>query len=168
MFPNNSTQLRLQTGTVAGTLTLVPTFITDGGINLTPATPPSLNLTVAQSAPRLLSVQLSSKTSNALTLLITGYATGRAHHGNRHPIYAGSGRKCGYDKAELARRTRAFTAWFQSAQSQQFGSQFTVTLPLSLEGDLVNVTTLTGAIQSASVTLTNNQGVSNSQSVSLQ
>ncbi len=77
VFPNNATQLGLQTGTVAGTITLTPSFITDGGINLTPAIPPSLNLTVAQSAPRLLSVQSSGKTAGAVTLLITGYATGR-------------------------------------------------------------------------------------------
>src|SRR5437764_5644308 len=70
VFPNNSTQLRLQSGTVAGTITLTPSFVTDGGINLTPTIPPTLNLTVAQSSPRLLSVQVSSKSSSALTLLV--------------------------------------------------------------------------------------------------
>jgi hypothetical protein len=66
----------------------------------------------------------------------------------------------------------SFTAWYQSVASQPFGSQFTVTLPLTFQGDLAanltNITTLTGAIQSVSVTLTNNQGVSNAMSVSLQ
>src|SRR5207253_1757567 len=78
VFPNNSTQMRLQTGTVAGTITLTPSFVTDGGINLTPTIPPALNLTVAQSAPRLQSVQVSNKTASSLTLLVTGYATGRS------------------------------------------------------------------------------------------
>src|SRR5204862_2342092 len=77
VFPNNSTTIRLQTGTVAGTITLTPSVVTDGGINLTPTIPPALNLTVAQSSPRLLSVQESSKSSSALTLLVTGFATGR-------------------------------------------------------------------------------------------
>jgi hypothetical protein len=167
VFPNNSTQLRLQTGTVAGSITLVPTFITDGGINLTPATPPSLNLTLAQSAPRLLSVQLSSKTSNALTFLITGYATGRSITQIDIQFTPVTGENVATTKLSVPVGP-SFSAWFQSAQSQQFGSQFTVTLPLSLQGDLVNVTTLTAAIQSASVTLTNNQGVSTSQSVALQ
>ena len=55
----------------------------------------------------------------------------------------------------------SFTAWYQSTASQAFGSQFTVTLPLTLEGDLVTVhPTLTAAVQSASVTLINNQGAS--------
>jgi hypothetical protein len=167
VFPNNSTQMRLQTGTVAGTITLTPSFVTDGGINLTPAIPPSLNLTVAQSAPRLLSVVLSSKTSSALTLLITGYATGRSITQIDIQFAPVAGENVATTKMSLSVGP-SFTAWFQSATSQQFGSQFTVTLPLSLTGDLVNVTTLTDTIQSASVTLTNNQGVSTSQTVALQ
>ena len=35
VFPNNSTQMGLQTGTVAGTITLTPSFVSDGGIVLT-------------------------------------------------------------------------------------------------------------------------------------
>ena len=65
-----------------------------------------------------------------------------------------------------------FSAWYQSTASQAFGSQFTVTLPLTLQGDLAadltNITTLTAAIQSVSVTLTNNQGVSSAMIVALQ
>jgi isopropylmalate/homocitrate/citramalate synthase len=38
--------------------------------------PPALNLSVAQSVPRISSVQVSNKTSNTLTLLVTGFATG--------------------------------------------------------------------------------------------
>lgn len=170
-FPNSATQLRLQTGTVAGTITLTPSFVTDGGINLTPAIPPSLNLTVAQSAPRLLSVQVSSKTASALTLLITGYATGRSITQIDLQFTPAPGENLATTKLSLPVGP-SFTAWFQSAASQAFGSQFTVTLPLNLQGDLAadltNITTLTGAIQSVSVTLTNNQGVSNAMSVSLQ
>ncbi len=118
VFPNGSTQLGLQTGTVAGTITLTPFFVTDGGIDLTPTIPPSLNLTVGQTAPRLLSVQVAGKTSNTVPSQITGYATG--------------------------------------VRSRKYPS------------DLVTVTTLTAAIQSASVTLTNNQGVSAPQTVFLQ
>ena len=59
-------------------------------------------------------------------------------------------------------------AWYQSTASQQFGSQFTVTLPFSLQGDVVNVTNVTDALQSVAVTLTNRQGVSASQTVNLK
>jgi len=167
VFPNGAIQLGLQTGTVAGTITLTPSFITDGGINLTPAIPPSLNLTVAQSAPRLLSVQVSGKTASSLNLLITGYATGRSLTQIDIQFTPVAGENLATTKLSVPVGP-SFTAWYQSTASQAFGSQFTLTLPLSLQGDLTNVTTLTGAIQSVSVTLTNNQGVSNSQSVSLQ
>jgi hypothetical protein len=167
VFPNSATQLGLQTGTVAGTITLTPSFITDGGINLTPAIPPSLNLTVAQLAPRLLSVQVSGKTASTLNVLITGYATGRTLTQIDIAFTPVEGENVATTKLSLS-VAPSFTAWYQSAASQAFGSQFTITLPLTLQGDLTNVTTLTAAIQSVSVTLTNNQGVSGSQSASLQ
>jgi hypothetical protein len=167
VFPNSATQLRLQTGTVAGTITLTPSFITDGGINLTPAVPPALNLTVAQSAPRLLSVQVSNKTASGFTLLITGYATGRSLTQIDLQFTPVAGENVATTKLSIPVGP-SFTAWYQSAASQAFGSQFTISLPLTMQGDLTNVTTLTAAIQSVSVTLTNNQGVSGSMSASLQ
>ena len=167
VFPNNATQLGLQTGTVAGAITLTPSFITDGGINLTPAIPPTLNLTVAQSAPRLLSVQVSGVAASSLNLLITGYATSRSLTQIDIQFTPVAGENVATTKLSVPVGP-SFTAWYQSTASQVFGSQFTLTLPLTLQGDLTNVATLTAAIQSASVTLTNNQGVSNSQSVSLQ
>jgi hypothetical protein len=167
VFPNNALQLGLQTGSVAGTITLTPSFITDGGINLTPAIPSSLNLTVAQTAPHLLSAQLSSKTANTFTFQITGYATGRAITEIDIQFTPTAGENVGTTKLSIPVGP-SFTAWYQSSASQAFGSQFTVTIPLTLEGDLVTVTTLTAAVQTASVTLTNNQGVSNAQTVSLQ
>ncbi len=78
VFPQNAPEIKIQTGTVAGTITLTPSFATESGINLTPSNPPVLALTVPQGAPRLLSVALSSKTSSAITLLVSGYATNRS------------------------------------------------------------------------------------------
>jgi hypothetical protein len=167
VFANSATTARLQTGTVAGAITLVPSFVTDGGINLTPTVPPSLTLTVAQSAPRLLSLQVASKAASAVTLQITGYATGRSITEIDIQFAPVAGENVATTKLSVPVGP-SFNAWFQGAASQQFGSQFTVTLPLTLEGDLVNATTLIGTIQTASVTLTNSEGVSNSQTVSLQ
>jgi hypothetical protein len=167
VFPNNAAQLRLQTGTVAGTITLTPAFVTDGGINLTPAVPPSLNLTVAQSAPRLLSLQASGKTAGTDTLLITGYATGRSITQIDIQFTPVAGENVSTTSLSLPVGP-SFTAWYQSPASQQFGSQFTVMIPLTVQGAVVNVTNPTDTIQSVSVTLTNNQGVSNSQSTALQ
>jgi len=65
----------------------------------------------------------------------------------------------------------SFTAWYQGAASQAFGSQFTATLPFTLAGDITNTTSITNVIdtiQAVSVTLTNRQGVSTAQSVNLR
>ncbi|HTM47550.1 MAG TPA: choice-of-anchor D domain-containing protein [Bryobacteraceae bacterium] len=167
VFPNNSTTMSLQTGTVAGTITLTPSFVTDGGINLTPATPPSQNLTIPQSAPRLLSVQVSAHTASSLTLLITGYATSRSITQIDVQFTPVSGETVSTTKLTLP-VDASFTAWYQSAASQAFGSQFTVTLPFNFSGDVTNVTNVSDTIQSVSVTLTNRQGVSSSQSVNLR
>jgi hypothetical protein len=167
VFPNNSTTLGLQTGTVAGTITLTPSFVSDGGINLTPAIPPALNLTVAQLPPRLLNVQFSGKTASSLNLLITGYATGRSLTQIDIQLTPVSGENVATTKLSLSVGP-SFTAWYQGTASQTFGSQFTVTVPLTVQGEVVNVTNPTDTIQSISVTLTNNQGVSGAQSVSLQ
>ena len=167
VFPNNSTTIRLQTGTVAGTITLTPSFVTDGGINLTPTIPPALNLTVAQSAPRLLTVQVSTKTASSLTLLVTGYATGRSITQIDVQFTPVAGEVVGTTKVSL-NVDASFTAWYQSAASQAFGSQFTVTLPFTFAGDVVNVTNETDTVQAVAVTLTNRQGVSATQTVSLK
>jgi len=170
VFPNNATQIGLQTGTVAGTITLTPSFVSDGGINLTPTLPPALNLTVPQSAPRLLSVQVSSRTASGLTLLVTGYATSRSITQIDVQFTPTPGEDVATKRLTL-NVDASFTAWYQSAASQAFGSQFTVTLPFTLSGDIVNTTNLTNVIdtiQSVSVTLTNRQGVSTAQSVNLK
>ena len=167
VFPNNSTSIRLQTGTVAGTITLTPSFVTDGGINLTPSIPPSLSLTVAQSAPRLLSVQVSSRTASAITLLVTGFATGRSLTGIDLTFTPVAGETLAANKVSLNVDT-SFSAWYQSTASQAFGSQFTAKIPLSLAGDVANVTNVTDAIQSISVTISNRQGTSSAVSVNLK
>jgi hypothetical protein len=100
-------------------------------------------------------------------VLITGYATGRTLTQIDIAFTPVEGENVATTKLSLS-VAPSFTAWYQSAASQAFGSQFTITLPLTLQGDLTNVTTLTAAIQSVSVTLTNNQGVSGSQNASLQ
>jgi hypothetical protein len=141
--------------------------VTDGGINLTPATPPSQNLTIPQSAPRLLSVQVSAHTASSLTLLITGYATSRSITQIDVQFTPVSGETVSTTKLTLP-VDASFTAWYQSAASQAFGSQFTVTLPFNFSGDVTNVTNVSDTIQSVSVTLTNRQGVSSSQSVNLR
>ncbi len=167
LFAGNATEIRLQTGTVAGNIVLTPSFTTEGGINLTPTTPPSLTLTVPQGAPRLLSVALSSKSGNAITLLVSGYATSRSITHMDFEFRAVEGENLATTKLTLNAEP-SFLAWYQSAASQQYGSLFTATVPFTLQGDVRNVSSLADAIQSVTVTLRNQLGASSGVTISLR
>ncbi|MFN7921492.1 MAG: choice-of-anchor D domain-containing protein [Bryobacteraceae bacterium] len=166
IFANNANQIRVQTGSVAGTITVTPSInTTDGGINLTPTTPPSANLSVAAAAPRLLGVSLSARTANTITLLVSGYATNRSVTQIQLAFTPTSGENVTTTSLTLPVES-AFLAYYQGTASAAFGSLFSATIPLTLAGDLKNVTSLADTLQSVSVTISNRVG--NSSAVSLQ
>ncbi len=168
VFPNGATSIRLQTGTVAGTLTLTPSFVsTDAGIVLTPTTPTVQNLTIAQSAPQLTNVALSAKTAAGFTLLVTGYATGRSLTQMDFTFTPTAGETVTTTKVTL-NVDASFTAWYQGAASQTFGSLFSATIPFTLQGDVKNVTNVSDTVQSVSVTIANRLGTSASRSIDLR
>jgi hypothetical protein len=167
VFPDGSNQIRLQSGTVAGSITLTPSFATEGGINLTPTNPPGLTLTIPESAPRLLNVVLQAKTANTITLAITGYATGRSITQMTFDFTPATGENVQTTRLSLNVESN-FLAWYQSMPSQQFGSMFTATVPFTLAGDIEDATTVADTIQSVNVTLVNRQGNSNAMSLNLR
>jgi hypothetical protein len=167
VFPNNETQVRIQTGTVAGAIAITPSFATQGGIDLTPNNPPLMTLSVAQAAPVILGAIVSSRSAGGFTLQVTGYSTARSVTQMDFQFTPVAGESVATTKLSLNVEA-AFIAWYQSSQSQQFGSLFTATIPFTAQGDVKNVGTATETIQSLSLTLTNHIGVSAAQSVSLQ
>jgi len=167
IFANNSDQIRVQTGSIAGTITLTPSFLTDGGINLTPSAPSSLNLTVAAAAPRVLTVASTLRTANSLSILVSGYATSRSVTQIEVSFTAVSGENVGTTKITIPAES-SFLGWYQSAASVPFGSLFTATIPLTFTGDVTNVASPSDTIQSVSVTLTNALGTSPAVSLTLR
>jgi hypothetical protein len=168
IFPNGATQVRIQTGTVAGTISLTPSFATtSGSIDLTPQAPPALTLTIPQAAPRLLSAVLSTKGTGSFTLLVTGYATGRSITQMDFTFTPLAGENVSTSKITLPVEP-TFLAWYQGATSATVGSLFTATIPFTLTGDIKNVTNVVDTIQSVSVTLTNRLGTSAARSVDLK
>ncbi len=163
----DKTQIRLQTGTVAGSIILTPSFLTEGGVNLTPAAPLSHALRVAQTAPVILSVAVSTKSASAMTLLVTGYSTSRALNQMEFTFTPVSGENVSTTRLTLSVEP-TFNAWYQGSTSQPFGSLFTATVPFTFAGDVKNVTTLADTVQSVSVTASNAQGASAAQSVNLR
>lgn len=167
VFPQGASQIKVQTGTVAGTITLTPSFSTDTGISLTPQNPPALNIVVPQSAPRLLGVEVSAKTSNTFTLLIRGYSTSRSVTQMDFNFGTASTENVSITKMSLPVEAN-FVSWFQNSTSQQYGSLFTATVPFTLTGDVTKVSQQIEAIQSVTVTLTNKSGASSPVTVSLK
>jgi hypothetical protein len=141
--------LGIQTGTTAGTITLASTLTAGGGAVTCPSCQLSQSIVVPRTVPVISSVRVQ-RSATGFTVTLTGFSTTRE-------ISQGTFRFVGNNlqTTELVvPLTATFNAWFQSVPSQQFGGQFTMTLPFTIQGDTSSVTSLT-------VTLTN--AVGNSQ-----
>jgi len=168
VFPNGASTIRVQTGSVAGTITLTPSVSTESGFNLTPTTPPTLNLTIASGAPRILSAIVASKAASAITLQVSGYSTARSVTQIDLTITGAPGENVGTQRVTIPVES-AFLGWYQGTASGQFGSLFTVTIPLSLSGDVLTTGfSLSDTIQSIGVTVANRIGTSAATTVALK
>jgi len=168
IFPNNATQIRVQTGSVAGAITLTPSFqTTEGKIDLTPINPPSFSVAVPQSAPRLLGVSITGKTVSGFTLLVTGMATGRSVTQIDIQFTPTANETVATTKVTLPVES-SFLAWYSTAASQAYGSLFTASVPFTMQGDVNKVTNVVDTLQSLSVTISNRLGTTAAQSVNLK
>ena len=153
-----SPDIAFSTGTVAGTLRLVVT-LRSGGTDVTPTSPdPNRTVTVERRAPTITSVTVGSRTASGFEIAIVGYSTPRSLSQAvfRFSPRAGSNVQGGDVTVNV---TNQFTTWYQSTDSQPFGSQFRLRIPFTVQGDI-------NAIGSVSVTLTNAVGTSAPSSTS--
>ena len=160
IFQNGSNSIRLQTGSVAGTITITPSFTTSGGTNVTPASPATLQFSVPAAAPQLLNIQVSQSTAGGFTLQVIGLDTSRTLS-ELDFVFTPS------PKYQLAASTVSVNVaasaalWFGSAQSQPFGSQFSISIPFGVSSTTAITTSSLVAIESISVTAKNQLGTSN-------
>ena len=151
ILPANSTQpvppLALQTGTVAGTIEL--DFMVQG------AADPGLSrtITIVQAAPIIRNVEVVHN-STGFELRVTGYSTARKVT-QANLQFAGANLQTTQLTVPLA---GVAANWYQSAAATPFGSQFSLTMPFTIQGSQ-------DAIQTVSLTLTNDLGSSTSVSV---
>lgn len=163
VFENGLTEVRLQTGTVAGTVQLTPTFATAAGLDLTPSDQSSLAFTVARSAPRLLSVDIQSRSATMLTLLVSGYSTTRSLRNLQLQITPRSGVEFTSTSATFSIEAPS-VAWFQATQSQNFGGLFTLSVPLVFSRG-TTTEDLIRHVESLTLSVSNEVGGSNSISI---
>ena len=161
VFAGQGQQIQLQTGTVETTITLTPSFATQGGgVNLTPSNPTILSFNVAAAAPTLIASQLTSSSANSIVLTLTGYSTTRSLSGLTAQFTAAPGFTVPTTPVTVD-LSQASTLWFNSTASVAFGGQFAVTMPFTLSGSVSSNQTLLQGITSVSVSVANGTGTSN-------
>lgn len=169
-FEGQGPQIFVQTGTVAETVTLTPSFMTSGGVDVTPGSPTTLQFTIAPAAPVLESIQITNATASATSasfqVVLIGYSTTRALSTANVTFMPASG--FNLTSPSPVDISGPSSVWFQSSASQSFGGLFQVTIPFTLNGKVSATQTLLQAISSISATISNSVGTSGSEQVSLQ
>ncbi len=161
-FAGLGPQIFLQTGTVATSIILTPAFLTqNGGLDLTPTNPPTLQFAVPASAPTLLAINITNATTNGFTVSVFGYSTTRSVNTLNLTFTAAAGFTLASPQVSVDLR-QASAVWFQSAASTPFGGQFTAAIPFTLQGTVGTGQTLLQTIASIAATVSNDVGTSNS------
>jgi hypothetical protein len=166
VFSGGNSAINLQTGTVAGTITITPSFSLPSSLDVTPKAPTSLSLTVPTGPPHLVNVLVSQKSANSLTLQIFGYGPTRALSTLQFQFLTQSGANVASDVISLNVQPNA-QAWFSSVQSANFGGQFMVSVPFSFTSNQASVSSPLSLLQSVSITASNDLGTSNAVAVAL-
>jgi hypothetical protein len=166
VFDNGASSVKVQTGTVAGSLVVTPVFGTEAGLDLTPSSPEQLTMTVDRATPRLLESRITSRTLTGFLLTITGFSTTRSLRQLDLQLSARAGAELQNSRIPVDIQSPALV-WFQSVASEAFGGLFSISVPLNFQGagdgeDQV------AHIQSLSVAVSNELGASNALTVALQ
>jgi hypothetical protein len=168
IFAGQGSQIRLQTGTVASTVTLTPSFVTQqGNVDLTPTTPTSLQFTVASVPPVLIGGQVTSTTGNSFTLSLSGFSTSRSLTTLNVQFKPSAGFNVPQTQFTIDLR-QASAAWFQSANSQTFGGQFAVVAPFFFQSTAPSGQTIVQSVSSLTISVSNASGTSNPLQVTIQ
>jgi hypothetical protein len=166
-FAGLGSELLLQTGTVAETVTLKPTFTTTGGVDVTPSSPTTLQFTIASAAPVLQNAGISGLSANSFSLVLTGYSTTRSLSSLHVTFNAATGFNLGTTQLPPIDISQASASWFASSASEALGGLFQITMPFTVQG-LKTTQTLADAIASVTATVSNGIGTSNSVQAPVQ
>lgn len=155
VFSNGSTSVRLQTGTAAGRIVLTPSFVTEGGIVLTPEQEAPLDLTVPEQAPEVLAARLEASLT-AVQVVVTGYSTTRSLTKMEVTIR----RRTGKSETFTFDVGPAAQLWYGSAASLSFGGLFSATVPFTVVGSTDDRNKLLEELEGVTVKVTNERGTS--------
>ena len=160
VFGEGVRAMPLQTGTVAGTITLGVTWLV-GAVNVTPSPAPAKSMVVAGGPPVLRNVAVGARSGNTIELLITGLSPLRSVSQLGLQFTAAPGARL--ETTELSLNVEAaFGAWYQGATARTFGSQFTAAVTIVVQSGQAS------AVQGVAVTAINGRGSSNRLSVAVR
>jgi hypothetical protein len=166
VFANGGASVKLQTGSTAGTITLAPAFQTQAGASITPTGGSPLSLNLPPATPTVIGAQVTAQSGTALTIAVTGVTNTQtlSHLDFRFTPASGYSVK----NATISIPVSAVaTAFFGSANAQNFGGQFVATVPFNFNVS-GTVTSAVSLMQSVDITATNDQGTSAPLTLNLQ
>ena len=167
VFANGAKTVRLQTGTVAGNIVARPAFATQAGLDLTPVNPAVFTATLNRSVPKLTDAKITNRSLGGFVLSVTGYSTTRALKQMTLDLAPSAGSKLSGTQLTVDLQSAALL-WFQSTASQAFGGLFTVSVPITVQGNGNGTEDRVAKLSSVSVTATNEVGTSTALTVPIQ
>lgn len=142
-----------QTGTVAGTITLRAQLRVNGA-DATPTPPPTSTVVLPPVAPTLTNLAVT-RTPTGLTVVVRGFSTPRNMNTATLNFTSRPGSNITSGVSFTVNLASAFTTWYGSTASAPYGSQFQLTIPITISGDPAEITGL-------AVVLNNSVGASSS------
>jgi len=154
---SGSSDAGVQTGTVAGVITIVAQMQA-AGLDVTPSPAPRQTIRINPAAPVMVTVS-STRPGTGFTVTINGYVTDREITQANFTFTAVAGSNVQPTLLTLAVDT-LFTAYFGGTGATPFGSQFTYTQSFTVTGNPQAIATMT-------VTLVNKIGNSTAVTINL-
>jgi hypothetical protein len=152
-----SSSIGIQTGTVAGTITITTQLVASGQ-DITSVPPPTRTIVIGPAAPTITSVTAATN-STGFTVTIDGFDPTRAITQVVFTFTPAAGSTLQTTSTTIA-ATALFSSYYQSSASTPFGSQFSFTIPFTVTGNV-------SGIGSVTVTLVNPTGTSAAMTASL-
>lgn len=152
-----ATDVGIQTGTVAGVIT-VTSQLQASGVDVTPSPAPRQTVRIAAGVPVLTTVT-GARNSTGFTITITGFVTSREMTQAVFQFNPAAGTNLQTTSLTVP-LDAIFAAYFGSSAAAPFGGQFTFTQPFTVNGNVQGIASVT-------VTLTNRVGTSAPGTVTL-
>jgi hypothetical protein len=134
----------LQTGTVAGTITVTLALIT-GGVDVTPPGVSPITLVIAPAAPVITSVKFTNDTTGLIKVVINGFSNTRDMTQATFVFTGSDAQSLGSAQVQIP-VSSLFSPWYSSSTSDQYGSEFTYTQNFQLSKPDANITGVSGTL----------------------